>query len=186
MNDDDLINQVYRKIEREKVLINAANNMRQSSNPQVQQSLDSQIRESRKGIDYLEERMRELQMRRMEAQGASGSNGGPPPPAHGGMSPQQRNVRNVQGTNPPTPPPKDGRGGYIQDGGDYGDPGNGGYMNDMSGGHGMMPPRAPFGPPGPSSTISKARPNYTKLGPSVHKSVQVLLELIEMSRSYHI
>ena len=48
MNDDERINQVYRKIEREKVLINAATAMRQSSNPQVQASLDSQIRESKK------------------------------------------------------------------------------------------------------------------------------------------
>lgn len=165
MNDDDLINQVYRKIEREKVLINAAINMRQSSNPQVQQSLDSQIRESRKGIDYLEERMRELQMRRMEAMGGgpSASNGGPQPPAHGGISPQQRNVRGAGRPGVPTPPPKDG-GGYGGEGGDYGDPGNGGYMNDMSGGHGMMPPRAPFGPPGPGERVSKPRPNYTKLG----------------------
>ena len=168
MNDDDLINQVYRKIEREKVLINAANNMRQSSNPQVQQSLDIKIRESRKGIEYLEERMRELQMRRMEAQGAPGSSGGPQPPVHGGMSPQPRNARLAQQVGPPTPLPKDGGTGYLQDGGDYGNPGNGGYMNDMGGGHGMMPPRAPFGPPGPSSTIPKARPNYTKLG--VHAS----------------
>ena len=163
MNDDELINQVYRKIEREKVLINAANNMRQSSNPQVQQSLDSQIRESRKGIDYLEERMRELQMRRMEAMG-SGSNGGPQAPAHGGLSPQQRGARNAQRPGGPTPPPKGGGAGFGQDSGDYGNPANGGYMNDMSGGHGMMPPRAPFGPPGPGSTMPKTRPNYTKLG----------------------
>lgn len=163
MNDDELINQVYRKIEREKVLINAANNMRQSSNPQVQQSLDSQIRESRKGIDYLEEKMRELQMRRMEAMG-SGSNGGPQPPTHGGLSPQQRGARNAQRPGGPTPPSRDGGASFGQDSGGYGDPGNGGYMNDMSGGHGMMPPRAPFGPPGPGSTMPKSRPNYTKLG----------------------
>lgn len=170
MNDDELINQVYRKIEREKVLINAANNMRQNSNPQVQQSLDSQIRESRKGIDYLEERMRELQMRRMEAQGGSGSNGGPVPPAHGG-SPKQRNARNVQRPGASAPPPNDAGGGYPQEEGDYGDPGNGGYMNDMSGGHGMMPPRAPFGPPGPGSTMPKSRPGYTKLGWCSKKSL---------------
>ena len=163
MNDDDLINQVYRKIEREKVLINAANNMRQSSNPQVQQSLDSQIRESKKGIDYLEERMRELQMRRMEAMG-SGSNNGPQPPAHGGMSPQQRNLRNAQRMGQPTQSSREGTAGYGQEGADYGDPGKGGYMNDISGGHGMMPPRAPFGPPGPGERTAKPRPNYTKLG----------------------
>ena len=161
MNDDELINQVYRKIEREKVLINAANAMRQSSNPQVQASLDSQIREARKGIEYLEGRMRELQMRRMET--LDNSSGGPQPPSHGGLSPQHRNTRNAQNVGPPTPPPKDGGSSYTEQG-DYGDPANGGYMNDMSGGHGMMPPRAPFGPPGPGSTVPKSRPNYTKLG----------------------
>ena len=162
MNDDELINQVYRKIEREKVIINAANAMRQSSNPQVQASLDSQVREAKKGIEYLEERMRELQMRRMENMGG-GSTSGPPPPAHGGLSPQQRNARSTQRSGPPAPPPKDGGARYIEQG-DYGEPNNGGYMNDMSGGHGMMPPRAPFGPPGPGSTMPKTRPNYTKLG----------------------
>lgn len=162
MNDDDLINQVYRKIEREKVLINAANNMRQNSNPQVQASLDSQIRESRKGIDYLEERMRELQMRRMEAMGGASGNGGPTPPAH--RSPQQRNARTAARPVGPAPSPRDTGGEYPQDGGDYGDPGNGGYMNDMSGGNAIMPPRAPFGPPGPGSGMPRSRPNYTKLG----------------------
>ena len=162
MNDDELINQVYRKIEREKVLINAANNMRQNSNPQVQASLDSQIRESRKGIDYLEERMRELQMRRMESMGGTTGNGGPTPPAHG--SPQQRNARAAARQGGPPPSSRDSGVEYPPDGGDYGDPGNGGYMNDMSGGHGIMPPRAPFGPPGPGSGIPRSRPNYTKLG----------------------
>ena len=171
-NNDALIDQVYRKIEREKVIINAANAMRQSSNPQVQQSLDSQVREARKGIEYLEERMRELQMRRagQSADGQSGRSGqgGPPPPAHGGMSPQQRHLQRID---PPTPPPKDGGSGYMSDGGDYGNPGAGGYMNDLSGGHGIMPPRAPFGPPAPGSGIPKSRPNYTKLGQSNSKIV---------------
>ena len=167
-NNDALIDQVYRKIEREKVIINAANAMRQSSNPQVQQSLDSQVREARKGIEYLEERMRELQMRRagQSADGQSGRSGqgGPPPPAHGGMSPQQRHLQ--QRIDPPTPPPKDGGSSYMSDAGDYGNPGAGGYMSDLSGGHGIMPPRAPFGPPAPGSGMPKSRPNYTKLGRS--------------------
>lgn len=160
MNDDQLIEQVYRKIEREKVIINAANAMRQSSNPQVQQSLDSQVREARKGIGYLEERMKELQMRKASANvlRLSGS-GAPLPPTHGPSS--QRNSRNAQG-GPPLPP-KDGRPGY-NDVGDYGDLGAGGYVSDLSGGHGMMPPRAPFGPPPPGSGTPKPRSNYTKLG----------------------
>lgn len=163
MNDDQLIDQVSRKIEREKAIINAANAMRQSSNPQVQQSLDSQVREARKGIGYLEERMKELRMRRASAnaQRLSGS-GAPLPPAHGTSS--QRNSRNAQGG--PPPPPKDGPPGY-NDGGDYGDLGPGGYVNELSGDHGMMPPRAPFGPPPPGSGTSKPRSNYTKLGQSI-------------------
>ena len=165
MNDDELIEQVARKIEREKVIINAANAMRQSSNPQVQASLDSQVRAARQGIDYLEERMRTLQMRKA-GQSADGqsqrSSGGPLPPAHGGLSPQSRHLQRVD---PPTPPPKDAGSSYMQsDGGDYGNPPPGGYMNDMSGGHGMMPPRAPFGPPAPGSSMPRSRPNYTKLG----------------------
>ena len=163
MNDDELINQVYRKIEREKVIINAANAMRQSSNPQVQASLDSQVREARKGIEYLEERMRQLQMRKAgQSTDGQSHSGGPLPPAHGGLSPQSRQM---QRADPPTPPPKDGGSGYLSsEGGDYGNPASGSYMNDLSGGHGMMPPRAPFGPPAPGSSMPRSRPNYTKLG----------------------
>lgn len=146
MNDDKLITEVSRKIDREKILINAANAMRQSSNPQVQQSLDSQVREARRNIGYLEGRMRELQLRRsgqgMES-GSSNSNGGPPPPAHGQGSAQQRWRDD----------PSKSRESGTRYGADYGDPGPG-----------MMPPRAPFGPPAPNTSTSKARPNYTKLG----------------------
>ncbi|MCJ1358336.1 MAG: Serine/threonine kinase [Icmadophila ericetorum] len=140
MDNEDLIKQVAHKIEREKALINAANAMRQSSNPQVQQSLDAQIREGRKNIDYLEERMRELRMRRDQ------SSEGPRPPAHG----TSRDPRAQQG-----------RGGYDQGG--YGDPGPGGYQDQMVGGSGVMPPRAPFSPTAPNSAMPKARPNYSKL-----------------------
>ncbi|CAF9914567.1 MAG: Serine/threonine kinase [Heterodermia speciosa] len=190
-NNDALIDQVYRKIEREKVIINAANAMRQSSNPQVQQSLDSQVREARKGIEYLEERMRELQMRRagQSADGQSGRSGqgGPPPPAHGGMSPQQRHLQ--QRIDPPTPPPKDGGSSYMSDAGDYGNPGAGGYMSDLSGGHGIMPPRAPFGPPAPGSGMPKSRPNYTKLDliksdtPHLGPRIQLMLSQLEFKLS---
>lgn len=57
---------VYRKIEREKVLINGARAMRQSTdNAAVQQRLDNQIRESQRNLSYLEEKYRELQNRVM-------------------------------------------------------------------------------------------------------------------------
>jgi len=164
MNDDDLINQVYRKIEREKVIINAANAMRQSSNPQVQASLDSQVREARKGIEYLEERMRELQLRRSGQDSAR--SGGPQPPAHGSALSQQRGYQDTQRDGGSRQPPRQDRAGYDTEPGDYGDPGPGGYTSNLAGGHGMMPPRAPFGPPAPGSTVPKPRANYSKLGQS--------------------
>ncbi|KAI9871591.1 MAG: Serine/threonine kinase, partial [Pleopsidium flavum] len=181
--------QVYKKIEREKTLINGASALRQQTdNPTVQQRADSQIREGRKNIKYLEDRMRELQMRRM-GQGmegmsmGSGSNGGPPPPAHGSSS-QQRGLRS---NGPPALPPKDARGSYG-DRGDYGDPGPGGY-SQLGSGHGMMPPRAPFGPPAPSSTMPKARPNYSKLDlikydtPYLGPRIQLMLSQLEFKLS---
>lgn len=175
MNDDDLISQVHKKIEREKVLINAANAMRQSSNPQVQQSLDSQVREGRRNIAYLEERMRELQMRRT-GQGTDSISTGPSvsgrpqPPAHTSLPAQARGQRNGQYQAPPGPASRDGRSAYGMGQGDYGDPGPAGYSGEMGAGTGMMPPRAPFGPPAPGSTIPKTRPNYSKLGPSIFLS----------------
>ena len=168
MNDDELINQVYRKIEREKVIINAANAMRQSSNPQVQQSLDSQVREAQKGIGYLEERMRELQMRRtgqsanMQVEASTTAGGGP-------LSYQSMGRRQRPGMNQGTPsasPPKGHRSAYSENNNDYGIPGSGGYIgqDNLQGGHGIMPPRPPFGPPPPGSPVPKSRREYTKLG----------------------
>lgn len=164
MNYDELIDQVYRKIEREKVIINAANAMRQSSNPQVQQSLDSQVREARKGISYLEERLRELQERKAAQSSESSGNQRPLPPAHGAAPSQHRALRDAQQQGPPAPPPRGPGSSYSGQSGDYADPGTGGYMKDLSGGNGIMPQRAPFGPPAPGSHIPKSRPNYSKLG----------------------
>ena len=189
MNDDELMNQVYRKIEREKVIINAANAMRQSSNPQVQQSLDSQVREAQKGIHYLEERMRELQMRRKgqgaNLQGMGQSHEGLRPPSYEGMSTHQRAILNSQKGGPHAPS-QGSRSGYGADRNDYGDPGPGGYMgqDSLSGGHGMMPPRAPFGPPAPGSAMPKVRRDYTKLGQSSCPLQRVEFEMLRVTRSY--
>jgi hypothetical protein len=65
-NDDDALSSVYKKIERERALLNAANQMRQQTqNETVRSRIDTQMREGRRNIQYLEERMQELQMRRM-------------------------------------------------------------------------------------------------------------------------
>lgn len=148
MNEDDAIKSVHGKIEREKALINAANAMRQSTNnPAVLSRLDGQIREGRRNIEYLEGRARELQMRRVgtdmeNLSMGSGSNGPP--------SPEQRR-------NPLPPPPKDD----FADDDEYGPPPPGGY-SQLSGGGVLMPPKAPYAPPGPGQP--RQRPNYSKLG----------------------
>jgi hypothetical protein len=138
MEGDEVIASVYRKIEREKALIAAASNMRQSTdNPLVQQRVDANIRDGRKNIAYLEEKMRELQIRYMDD----------------GGSPQGQ--RHAPGSGPP-PPPKDCT-GYLADA----DADAHGYAQ---GGTGSMPSGAPFPDPRPYAPIPKARPNYTKLG----------------------
>lgn len=135
MDGDELIASVYRKIEREKALIVAASNMRQSTNNVlVQQRVDANIRDGRKNIAYLEEKMRELQLRQMEREG--------------GGSPQDS--RRQQAGGPPLPPK------------DY--PGYEGDAHHPQGGSGSMPSGAPFSDPRPYAPIPKARPNYTKLG----------------------
>lgn len=135
MDGEELIASVLHKIEREKALITAASNMRQSTdNPLVQQRVDANIREGRKNIAYLEEKMRELEIRqRNQGAGSPGQRGGP------------------------APPPKD-YAGYPGEQGDYGEP------HYPQGGSGSMPSGAPFPDPRPYAPIPKARPNYTKLG----------------------
>lgn len=163
---DQAIAEVYRKIEREKALINAATHMRQSTNnAAVQARVDSNIRDGRRNITYLEDKLQELQLRK---QGGPNEDGAPAPPVHGGAGYQTsaaRGQRPYPGGNAPTPPPKDQRGYFSGDRGDYGDPGAGGYSQ---GGTGTMPPRAPYGDPRPYETpIPKARPNFSKLGTSL-------------------
>ncbi|PLB47290.1 hypothetical protein P170DRAFT_362021 [Aspergillus steynii IBT 23096] len=141
MDGDDLIASVYRKIEREKALITAASNMRQSTdNPLVQQRVDANIRDGRKNIAYLEEKMRELQIRRIENDGGSPTEKRLPPGPEDG----------------PAPPPKDYT-GYGDEQGEYGE------SSAAYPGPGSMPAGAPFKDPRPFAPVPKARPNYTKL-----------------------
>ena len=57
-NDDDALNSVYKKIERERALLNAASQMRQQTqNEAVRSRIDTQMREGRRNIQYLEERI---------------------------------------------------------------------------------------------------------------------------------
>ena len=55
-NDDDALTSVYKKIERERALLAAAGQMRsQTQNETVRSRIDTQIREGRRNIQYLEE-----------------------------------------------------------------------------------------------------------------------------------
>lgn len=148
-SDDATISDLLRKIDREKMLINAANQMRQATNnSNVNSRIDSQVRDARRNLQYFEKTLQDLQTRKMGGDMGSMSldadNGGPPPPTHGvPVSPTAyRDAPN--------------------DPGSYGAPGPGGYS--MGGGDGLMPPRAPYAPPAPSSGGPKGRPTYSRLG----------------------
>lgn len=140
---------IYKKIEREKALIQAANLMRQqTNNDNVRSKLDTQMREGKRNLEFFEEKLKELQLRR----GMSGMSVASDGSASGSRS---RAVRQDSDIAPPAPPPKDAS-GLVTSGGDP--------QYSQIGGHGdLMPPRHPFAPPGPG-TQAKPRPNFTKLG----------------------
>lgn len=90
MNEDDVARDIHRKIEREKALITAANAMRQSTNnPAVVSGLDTKIRDGRRNIEYLESRLNELEMKRvnagMEGMNVDSGNGGYGQPGYSGQ-----------------------------------------------------------------------------------------------------
>jgi hypothetical protein len=157
MNEDDQMMNIYKKIEREKALINAANAMRQQTNNEaVRSRLDSQMREGRRNLQFFEEKLRDLQMKRV-GQGVDNMSLSSGSTAVAASRPGSH-IRN-DAEAPPTPPPKDAN-SWGADSGSYGP---GGYS--QIGGHGdMMPPRHPYAPPGPGSGMPKPRPNFTKLG----------------------
>ncbi|KAL2131874.1 hypothetical protein VTI74DRAFT_4486 [Chaetomium olivicolor] len=101
MNDDEKILDITRKIEREKALLSAANVMRQQTNNEIVRSkLDTQMREGRRNVEFFEERLRELQMRRLGHSVDNMSLGG---------STLGRGSADQGGEDggPPAPPPKD-------------------------------------------------------------------------------
>lgn len=155
MNEDQAIQDLRRKITRERAIIVGLNQMRQATNnAQVNSRVESQIRDASRNIQYFEQTLQDLETRKMGGSMSDMSlqgNGGPTPPQKGG---QQRGTNNQQG--------------YGGQGGDYGTPGPGGYS--MGGGNGLMPPKAPYAPPGPSDRSPRARPNYSKLGMCVMRA----------------
>lgn len=143
MNEDERIQDIHKKIEREKALINAANAMRsQTNNEAVRSRLDTQIRDGRRNMQFFEEKLNELQMRRGMEHMSVGSDGRP------------LSGDTLGADHGPAPPPKDNeRASY------------GTQEYSQIGGHGdLMPPRPPFDPAAPIPSLSKPRPNFTKLG----------------------
>jgi hypothetical protein len=154
-NDDNAVQELIRKIDRENAIINAARQMSQATNnPAVSSRVESQIREATRNINYFEQTLRDIQSRQMGGAmsnlSVSGGGSGPQPPQHG----VPQNGQSGRGTN--------NQSGYNTQQGDYGAPGPGGYSGGA--GNGMMPPRAPYAPPGPEERSPRARPNYSKLG----------------------
>ncbi|KAI1470864.1 uncharacterized protein F4812DRAFT_450071 [Daldinia caldariorum] len=176
MNDEEAMANIYKKIEREKALINAANSMRQqTNNDDVRSRLDSQMREGRRNLQFFEEKLRDLQMKRL-GQGVDNMNIGSGS-ATGSLRPSSLEMRD---SDAPPPPPKDA-GALSGDQGSYGT-----LPYSQIGGHGdIMPPRHPYAPPGPTSTIPKPRPNFTKLDlikydtPYLGPRIQLMLSQIQ-------
>jgi hypothetical protein len=158
MNDEERIADIYKKIEREKALISAANLMRgQTNNDAVRSKLDTQMREGRRNLEFFEEKLRELQMKRL-GQGVDNLSVNSGSTAATGSAaarrPRSADLRNNSAEGPPTPPPKDPSAwsGDTLASQQYSQQGI------------MMPGQPPFAAPPPDSSIPKARPNFTKLG----------------------
>lgn len=141
--DEKKIQDIYKKIEREKNIINAANAMRsQTTNEAVRSRLDTQLRDGRRNLQFFEETLRGIQMRKgmgSMALGGGGGDGDGPPPA---------------------PPPKDSSASWRGGPGAYGNA-NYGQMGQ----HGdPMAARHQYPGSPPGAAMSKPRPNFTKLG----------------------
>ncbi|POS83857.1 hypothetical protein EPUL_004211, partial [Erysiphe pulchra] len=174
-NDDEALTSIFKKIERERALLNAANQMRQQTqNELVRSRIDTEIREGRRNIQYLEERMQELQMRK-KSQDVDNKN----------LSPRQSRPESsgFRGENdgPPLPPPKDSRGySDTRKSSGYGTQ----EYNQIGGQADLMSSRHALAPPGPGSTLRK-RPNYSKLDlikydtPYLGPRIQLMLTQIE-------
>lgn len=74
-SDDRVIDDISKKIDRERILIQGTRALRNSTtNVSVQQKCDTNIHESEKNIEYLQERMKQLQIRKRSSVSAEASN----------------------------------------------------------------------------------------------------------------
>ncbi|KAH7031150.1 AGC/PKC protein kinase [Microdochium trichocladiopsis] len=176
MNEDEQIANIQKKVDKERVLLNAAQAMlQQTPNADVRSRLNNQMRDGRRNIQFFEEKIRDLQMKRL------GHNVDNMSISSGSTAVGSGSVRPASQGGPP-PPPKDA-GNW---GGDRGSYGSGSVQYSEIGGHGdMMPPRHPYAPPGPGAGVPKSRPNFTKLdlikydSPYMGPRIQLMLSQIQ-------
>jgi classical protein kinase C len=180
MNDEEKVMDIYKKIEREKALINAAQLMRQQTNNEaVRSKLDSQMRDGRRNLEFFEERLRELQMRRMGQRVDNMSLGPGSPSGTPGTRPQSGSGAYGDLSGPPAPPPKD------QSSSQYGDRSSYGASTQHGPGGEPMPASHPFPGQPPNSSVPKPRPNFSKLDlikydtPYLGPRIQLMLSQIQ-------
>ncbi|KAI2626252.1 hypothetical protein GGS21DRAFT_540968 [Xylaria nigripes] len=185
-HEDDLvkrIQEIQNKIDREKVFLNGASDMRrQTNNDSVRSRLDVKIEESQKLIDFFEGKLQEmlkkrddLQMRRL-GQGvdsmsiSSGSTA---------VTSMPNSDLRADGDGP-LPPPKESC-AWPGERGNYGP----GQYSQVGGPGDMMPPRQPFAASGPGPSAPHPRPNFTKLDlikfntPHLGPRIQLMLSQVQ-------
>lgn len=178
MADDQAIEELQRKIQRERALVAAIPTMRQATtNNGINEKLDHEVRTMERNIRYFEDRIQQIRQRQNGSQHPAfqdlsiSDSHAPQPPAHDGP---------VSAATEQSP--------YAyQDPGSYGTPGPGGYS---MGSHGLMAPRGPYAPPSPAMmAMPKGRPAYSRLDlikadtPHLGPRIQLMLSQLEFKLS---
>lgn len=157
---------ILKKIDIEKVFLGKAIEMRKaanSDNADVLSKLDSAVHSARRHLEYYEEMLRQVQVRRL-GQGVDnmslGAGGGANSPVPGAMRPRSTDLRNEAGGAPPTPPPKDSGASTWSDSATLNSQN---YPSSSYTQTGMQSPSSYSVTPADTALV-KTRPNFTKLG----------------------
>lgn len=160
MVEEDTMQVILKKIDIEKVFLGKAIEMRKaanSDNASVISKLDSAVHSSRRNLEYYEEMLRQVQVRRLgqNVDNMSLGSGGPGSLSPGAMRPQSADLRNEVGV-PPTPPPKD-----MSTWGENTTLNSQNFPSNSYAQPGLTSPSS-YSPA--ETALVKTRPNYTKLG----------------------
>ncbi len=169
MNEEDQIEVIYKKMDREQKLLKVAAEMRkETTDPRALEQIDTMLREGRQLLSYYEQSLREVQMRRL-GQGVDnmslGPSGGSTSSGPGSMRPRSADLRNEQ-AGPPTPPPKDAMSSWSETAtmNSYT------YSMNSPGPSGSQVP-APYANSPAAASLTKTRPNFTKLGKLIEQFI---------------